>query len=155
MNTVSRLALVGAGVAALAAIALATIPAARAQGKQPPACAAIKFRPIPAGMNNGEQDAGLYRSRFGLLEVKGTVQGGQVTNYYVTVNNKKLDAAGTLPKEIASCAQTKHLPAPGPAASSCTGDRLQVLIDHVGDKRYVLLYVLQSAKWQLCSAGTA
>jgi len=123
------------------------------QGKQPPSCAAISFRPIPAGMPDGQQDAGLYRSRFGLVEVKGMVKGGQAGDYFVTMNNKKLDAAASLPGSVASCATAKHLPAPGKAAESCTPDKLSLLIDHSGDKRYFVLYGRQSGSWRVCASG--
>jgi len=126
------------------------------QAKDPPACAAINFRPLAPGMGDGVQTAGLYRSRFiGLLEVKANVKGGQAESYFVTVNNNPPAAAGNVPKSVADCAAKKHLPAPGAAAATCTGDRLTVMIDHAGDKRYVLLYARQGTSVQLCSAGTA
>lgn len=128
----------------------------QSQAKDPPACAAINFRPLAAGMGDGVQTAGLYRSRFiGLLEVKSEVKGGQAGNYFVTVNNNKPTAATNLPKSVADCAAKKHLPAPGAASATCTGERLTVLIDHGGDKRYVLLYARQGTTWQLCSAGAS
>lgn len=148
---VARTAAVGLGLAVVVSASTAW-----SQAKQPPSCAAISFRAIPAGFNDGEQNAGLYRSRFGLLEVMGTVKGGQVEKYYVTVNNKPTAPADNLPASVASCASAKHLPAPGkPAADACVGDRLSVLVDHTGDKRYVLLYARQSGAWKLCSAGVA
>ena len=147
----SAAALIGA-----ASLALLLCTSAQSQAKDPPACAAINFRPLAAGMGDGVQTAGLYRSRFiGLLEVKANVKGGQAESYFVTVNNNPPAAASNLPKSIADCAAKKHLPAPGPAAATCTGDRLTVLIDHGGDKRYVLLYARQGTTVQLCSAGTA
>ncbi len=139
--------------AASVAVLISASPASSA-GKEPPACSAINFRAIPAGMGDGVQTAGLYRSRFiGLLEVKGNVKDGQVGSYFVTVNNNQPGNAGTLPKSVADCATKKHLPAPGTAAGTCTGERLTVLIDHAGDKRYVLLYARQGTTWQFCSAG--
>jgi len=87
--------------------------------------------------------------------VAGTVKGGEVTSYFVTVNGTRPTDAGPLPASVASCAAAKHLPAPGKPEASCVGDRLQVLIDHSGAKRYVLLYARQSGKWGLCSAGAA
>jgi len=145
-----------AAVIGAASLALLLCTSAQLQAKDPPACAAINFRPIPAGMGDGVQTAGLYRSRFiGLLEVKADVKGGQAGSYFVTVNNNQPAAASTLPKSIADCAAKKHLPAPGSAAAACTGERLTVLIDHGGDKRYVLLYARQGTAWQLCSAGAS
>jgi len=144
-------ALIGA-----ASLALLLSTSVASQAKDPPACAAINFRPLAAGTGDGVQTAGLYRSRYiGLLEVKSEVKGGQAGNYFVTVNNNPPAAASNLPKSVADCAAKKHLPAPGAAASACTGDRLTVLIDHGGDKRYVLLYARQGTTIQLCSAGTA
>jgi hypothetical protein len=144
-------ALIGA-----ASVALFLTTSALSQAKEPPACAAINFRPLAAGTGDGVQTAGLYRSRYiGLLEVKSEVKGGQAGNYFVTVNNNQPAAASNLPKSVADCAAKKHLPAPGAAAGACTGDRLTVLIDHGGDKRYVLLYARQGTTLQLCSAGTA
>jgi len=144
-------ALIGA-----ASLALFLSASVASQAKDPPACAAINFRPLAAGMGDGVQTAGLYRSRFiGLLEVKADVKGGQAGSYFVTVNNNQPAAASNLPKSIADCAAKKHLPAPATPAGTCTGERLTVLIDHGGDKRYVLLYARQGTTWQFCSAGTA
>lgn len=144
-----------AALAGAACLTLLAAPSAWSAGKEPPACAAINFRALAAGMGDGVQTAGLYRSRFiGLLEVKANVKGGQAESYFVTVNNNQPAAASNLPKSVADCAAKKHLPAPGAAAATCTGDRLTVLIDHGGDKRYVLLYARQGTSVQLCSAGT-
>ena len=144
-----------AALAGAACLTLLAAPPAWSAGKEPPACAAINFRPLAAGMGDGVQTAGLYRSRFiGLLEVKSEVKSGQAGNYFVTVNNNKPAAASNLPKSIADCAGKKHLPAPTAAASTCTGERLTVLIDHAGDKRYVLLYAREGTAWHFCSAGT-
>jgi hypothetical protein len=143
-------------VAVCAAAVTAMLPApAWSQAKQPPTCAAITFRPLPDDVGDGDQDAGLYKSRFGRIIVKGAVKGGKVETYFVTVNNTKVAAAGTLPASVASCAASKKLPAPGKPADVCLGDRLQVLIDHSSDKRYVLLYARNRGGWQLCSAGAA
>lgn len=136
-------------------LAVLASPPAWSAGKEPPSCAAISFRPLPAGATDGDQEAGLYKSRFGRIIVTGTVKGGQVAGYYVTVNDKRPPDAGALPPSVAACAAAKHLPAPGKPEASCVGDRLQVLIDHSGAKRYVLLYARQSGKWGLCSAGAA
>jgi hypothetical protein len=140
----------------IATAVVAFLPAsAWAQAKQPPSCAAISFRPLPDDTGDGDQDAGVYKSRFGRIFVKGQVKGGQVQTYYVTVNAAKPAAAGTLPASVASCATAKKLPAPGKPVDACLGDRLQVLIDHSSDKRYILLYARNKGTWQLCSAGMA
>jgi hypothetical protein len=124
-----------------------------AQAKEPPACAAITFRPVPAGMPDGQQEAGLYKSRFGRIVVAATVKGGQAQNYFVTVNNAKPAPAGTLPPSVAVCAAQKKLPAPGKTADVCQGDSFRVLIDRASGKRHVLLYAREGRNWQLCSAG--
>lgn len=127
-----------------------------AQSKEPPSCSAITFRPLADGASDGEDEAGMYKSRFGRIVVNGSVKGGQAQNYYVTVNGSRPTAAsGALPASVASCAQTKKLPAPGKPAEPCLGDRFQVLVSHADKKRHVLFYGRQGGKWQLCSAGTA
>jgi len=146
-------ALLALGAAGFAA-GLPASPA-RSAANEPPSCASIAFRPLPSGATDGDQEAGLYKSRFGRIIVTGTVKGGQVQGYYVTVNDKRPPDAGTLPPSVAACAAAKHLPAPGKPEASCVGDRLQVLVDHSGAKRYVLLYARQSGKWGLCSVGAA
>ena len=142
---------------ALSGLALLVAPPAWAQAKkEPPSCSQITFRPVTPEAGEGEQEAGLYKSRFGRILVTGVVKSGRVENHFVTVNNKRPDPAAELPPSVASCAQQKKAPAPTKTmASSCVGDRLQVLVSHAGDKRYVLLYARDGGKWQLCSAGTA
>jgi len=144
---------VTAAALAAAALTLALPTPSWSQGKQPPSCAAITFRPIAAGMPDGQQDAGLYRSRFGLIEVKGMVKGGLATSYFVMFNNKKLDETAALPASVASCATSKHLPAPAKAADSCTPDKFELVVNHAGDKRYFVLYGRQSGTWRVCSSG--
>jgi hypothetical protein len=141
-------------VGAIAVVGLAPT-VAWSQAKQPPSCAAITFRPLPDDVGDGEQEAGLYKSRFGRIFVKGMVKGGKVETYFVTVNNARPPAAANLPASVGSCAAAKKLPAPAKPVDACVGDRLQVLIDHSSDKRYVLLYARSGGKWQLCSAGSA
>ena len=131
-------------------------PDALAQAKkEPPSCAAITFRPVPPGVGDGEAEAGMYKSRFGRINVKATVKGGQAQNYYVTVNDKKPSAATQLPPSVASCAQAKKLPAPSNPSEVCNGDSFKVLIDRAGDKRHVLLYARDGRTWRVCSAGVA
>jgi len=119
----------------------------------PPNCSAIAFRPILARTGDGEQDAGLYKSRYGRIEVKATVKDGTAQNYFVEINGKRLTSATNLPNAIALCAKTKRLPAPAAADPACTGDQLQVLNVHSGDDRYVLLYAHRAGAWHFCSAG--
>jgi len=82
--------------------AVAQTKKAAVDGKVPPACSAIKFRPVPSGMADGEQDAGLYKSRFGTIMVRATVKGGEAQDYFVVVNGKKPQAiAGGPPAHVA------------------------------------------------------
>ena len=145
------------GFAATAAlVALAALSAAAAD-KQPPSCAAIAFRPVPSGLTDGVQDAGLYKSRFGRIELKANVKGGAAESYFVEINGKPLSAvpAANLPKEADNCAKVKRMSAPAKPLDPCSGDRLSVLITHHDDKRYFLLYGHSSGTWHYCSAGTA
>ena len=73
MLTTTRIALIG--LLSLAGASLA-LPLQAQSAKEPPSCAAIKFRAVPSGMTDGEQDAGLYKSRFGRIELKATVKTG-------------------------------------------------------------------------------
>ena len=119
----------------------------------PPNCSAIAFRPILARTGDGDQDAGLYKSRYGRIEVKATVKDGATQNYFVEINGKALTPAKDLPSTIALCAKAKRLPAPGTPDPACIGDQLQVLNVHNGDDRYVLLYAHRAGAWHFCSAG--
>jgi hypothetical protein len=140
-------------IAVLIVTPLIAASPAWSQAKEPPACAAISFRPLPPDTTDGEHDAGLYKSRFGRIVVKGMVRGGRAENHYVAVNNARPAAAGTLPPSVAACAAEKKLPAPGRASEPCNGERFQVLVNRAGDRRYILLYARQGSTWQLCSAG--
>jgi len=123
---------------------------------QPPNCAAIAFRPILSRSGDGQQDAGLYKSRFGRIEVKALVKDGTTQKYFVEINGKELaPVTGALPPSLATCAAAKRLSAPGAADTDCTGDQVTVLIDHSGEERYVLLYVHRAGAWHFCSAGIA
>jgi hypothetical protein len=143
--------------AVLAAVALFVLPVAAAEKREPPACAAIAFRPVASGLTDGEQDAGLYKSRFGRIEVKANVKNGTPQGYFVEINGKPLNnvAAADLPGDAAGCAKVKRLAAPASALDPCTGDRLTVLITHGGDKRFFLLYGHSGGAWRFCSAGSA
>jgi len=139
--------------AALGAIGLAA--PAPAAAKEPPKCAKIEFRPVPSGMTDGEQDAGLYKSRFGKLEVRATVKQGEPQNYYVVVNGKQPAAfTGSLPASASSCAKEKRVSAPGTATDACTGQKLATVIDSAGKQKLILLYGLQGREWKFCRAGT-
>jgi hypothetical protein len=130
-----------------------TGPQAVAAEKGPPACAKILFRPLPSGQNDGEQEAGIYTSRFSHLELKGSVKSGEVQDYYLTARNKKLTPVTTVPTAAANCARDKKMPAPSKASASCTGQRLAAVIAHSGKDKVALLYALSGKDWQYCGAG--
>jgi len=144
-------------LAAICGAALFDLAAGPSQAaKQPPNCAAIAFRPLLSRTSDGKQDAGLYKSRFGRIEVEAQVKDGVAQSYFVEINGKALAAAHVpLPDSIAACARAKRLAAPTTPEPACTGDQLTVLIDHSGVDRYVLLYAHRAGAWHFCSAGIA
>jgi len=125
-----------------------------AAGKPAPSCAALAFRPLPAGTSDGEQTAGMYRSRFARLELRASVQNGAPANYYIVAGGTRLPAAQGLPEAAANCATLKKMPLPQAAADPCTGDRFTMVVAHAGDKRYALLYAASGSNWRFCNAGT-
>lgn len=129
---------------------------AAAGKKEPPACAAISFRPIPSGSPDGEQDAGLYKSRFGKIEVKATVKGGLASNYYMVVVGKKVEGPATPPKVSESCLKSKNVAVPfqKQPAGACTGTRFRVVVDRSGGKSTLAFFGLQGSQWAYCSATT-
>jgi hypothetical protein len=141
---------IGLGVALLAAPALA------ADKKGPPSCAAIDFRPVVQGMADGEQESGMYKSRFGRIEMKATVKGGAATDYQAVVNGKPLKALNALPQAAVDCAATKRIPATVRAASPC-GDaaKLRVVVTSSGAEKILATYGLKGKSWNLCKMGTA
>ncbi len=146
--------LVGIGLALLL-FGGSAVATAKAPGKTPPACGAITFRPLPPGMPDGEQQAGMYKSRNGRLELRADVKQGNPVDYYVTTGGKRVAAApATLPEAAANCAAAKKMPKPQSSASSCTGQRFTVVVAHAGDQRLALLYAQDGGTWRFCSAGT-
>lgn len=144
------------GVIIAAALCLGALSAEAAPASQPPNCAAIAFRPVLSRSGDGQQDAGLYKSRFGRIEVKAIVKDGQAQSYFVEINGKPLNPApGPLPAALSDCAKAKRLAAPVTPEPQCIGDQVTVLIDHSGDDRYVLLFVHRAGSWRFCSAGIA
>ncbi len=135
-------------IVAVTSVGFAACWPALAADKGPPACAKILFRPLPAGQNDGEQEAGIYTSRYSHLELKGLVKGGEAQDYFLTARNKKLAPLTTIPAAAANCA-----PAPGKASASCTGTRLATVIAHSGKDKVALLYALRGKDWQYCGAG--
>jgi hypothetical protein len=124
--------------------------------KQPPVCAAITFRPVPSGLADGRQNAGLYKSNFGRIDVIARVEKGAPVDYFVEFNGKPPEAlSGAVPASVATCAKAKLRSAVATPPEHCVGDRLAVLIDHYADRRYILLYVQRGKEWYFCSAGSA
>ena len=151
-----RSAHVVTAVATLLLIAAGSGSGVRAADKEPPACAAITFRPVPSGLSDGEQNAGLYKSRFGRIEVMAAVKNGEAVDYFVDVNGKRPAAiSGALPESVAACAKAKRLGAAANPPEHCLGDKLAVLIDHTSAQRYVLLYAHRGSEWHFCSVGGA
>jgi hypothetical protein len=145
---------VGTGLAVASAL-FAAAAAAKGPGKAPPTCSAITFRSLAAGMTDGNHQAGMYKSRYGRLELYGEVKQGAAADYYVAAGGKRVAAvSGNLPEAAVSCAAAKKMPKPEAPASSCTGQRFRVLIAHAGDQRLALLYGENGGSWHFCSAGT-
>ena len=146
---------VGVGLAlSLHAVAAAAANKPPAQ-KAPPACAAITFRPLPSGMTDGEQQAGMYKSRHARLALHAEVKQGEPVDYFVVAGGKRLAAGpASLPEAAASCAAAKKMPAPGTPASSCTGQRFTVVVAHAGSERLAMLYTLDGSAWRFCTAGS-
>src|SRR5947209_12127069 len=107
------------------ALAFAVSPAeaaAKAPDRAAPACSAISFRPLPPGMSDGEQQAGMYKSRHGRLELRAEVKQGNPSDYYVTSAGKRVAAAPTsLPEAAETCAAAKKMPTHETLASTCNG----------------------------------
>src|SRR5215471_719730 len=139
------------------ALALAGFPAeaaTKASGKAAPACSAINFRPLPPGMPDGEQQAGMYKSRYGRLELRAEVKQGNPADYYVTSGGKRVSSTSSLPEAAVTCAAAKKMPKPDtPPSSSCAGQRFRVVVAHAGDQRVALLYGEDGGNWRFCSAG--
>jgi hypothetical protein len=140
---------------AVVLVSFSATAAGKAPAKAPPACSAITFRPLPAGMPDGEQQAGIYKSRHARLELRADVKQGSPVQYYVTSGGKRVAAAsGNLPEAAAQCAAAKKLPKPEAPASSCTGQRFTVVVAHAGEQRLALLYAQDGGSWRYCSSGT-
>jgi hypothetical protein len=146
---------VGVGLAlslpALAATAANKPPTQKA----PPACSAIAFRPLPSGTTDGEQQAGMYKSRHARLALHAQVKQGEPVDYFVVAGGKRLAAGpASLPEAATSCAAAKKMPPPGTSASSCTGQHFTVVVAHAGNERLAMLYALDGSTWRFCTAGS-
>src|SRR5258707_14589064 len=83
------------GIAAATATAATKPPAAQ---KAPPSCAAIAFRAVPSGMTDGEQQAGMYKSRHARLELHAQVKQGEAVDHFVIAGGKRIATPpGSLP----------------------------------------------------------
>lgn len=129
--------------------------AASAQTKEPPTCAAIKFRPVPSGMADGEQDAGLYKSRFGTIIVRANVKGGEAQDYFVVVNGKKPPTVqGGPPAHVADCLKAKKIAAATKLSTGpCVGTALHVVIDRSRGQKVLMLIARDGREWKICSAS--
>lgn len=148
----ARLAVI-LGAAALVAAGTGSSQAAPA--KEPPSCAAITFRAIAPGMTDGEQDAGLYKSRFGRLELKAIVKNGEGQDYFMAVNGKKPQALATgIPKNAEDCLKSKNVAVPAKSSGpTCIGSRFRVVIDSSGGDKNLMLFGLQGKEWRFCNAA--
>jgi hypothetical protein len=144
-------------VAALFAAVSLPAQSATKSDKEPPACAAISFRPLAAGLPDGEHEAGMYKSRFGRIGIMGTVKGGQASDYHMLLNGKKpAEHKGGLPAGVEGCLKSKNIGVPVKTiAGACVGERFRVAIDSSGKQKLLLLFALQGREWKLCSAATA
>ena len=146
---------VGVGLALSLSVVAATAANKPSPQRAPPACAAIAFRPLPSGMTDGEQQAGMYKSRHARLALHAQVKQGEPVDYFVVASGKRLAAGpASLPEAAASCAAAKKMPAPGTPASSCTGQRFTVVVAHAGNERLAMLYALDGSTWRFCTAGS-
>jgi hypothetical protein len=128
-------------------------PGNAAEKKGPPACAAIDFRPVAPGLIDGEHEAGLYRSRFGRIEVKARVKGGDAETYFFEFNGKKPAPLASVPKSVEACLKDKKVgPADKPQAA-CKGSKLKVVIDGSAKDKVALLYAQQGREWRFCHAA--
>lgn len=161
ISSISRLALVatvGLTVLAFGAPSAALAAGKAAAGKKdgPPPCGAVSFRAVARNLADGDHDAGMYKSRYGRLELKASVAGGLATNYYMVINGKKAEPlASGASKASAACLKSKHVAVPVKTlpAGACTGTRLRVVTDRSGAKGMALLFALQGNDWHFCQAS--
>jgi hypothetical protein len=142
-------------IAATALVVLAALPSDAAPAKEPPSCAAISFRPVASGMTDGEQDAGLYKSRFGRLELKAIVKNGEGQDYFMMVNGKKPTPVATgIPKNAEECLKSKNVAVPAKSSGpTCIGSRFRVVIDSSTGEKNLMLFGLQGKEWRFCNAA--
>lgn len=145
-----------AGVCAVALVAGMTLAVSPAQAKEPAACQAISFRPIPPGSPDGVQDAGLKPTKSGKVEIKAEVAGGAAKNYFMALKGTKIDGSEKGPKVSDSCLKSKNvaLPYKTQPAGACTGERFRVVIETQGGKKVAQFFGLHGSAWEHCSSAT-
>ncbi|WP_207478212.1 hypothetical protein [Arenibaculum pallidiluteum] len=139
-----------------ACAALAGGSAAAQSGKQPPSCGAINFRPLENPSGDGDQQAGLYRSRFARIQVMAEVAGGQVRNYHMLLNGQRAGkAGGPVPSGAEACLRSKNVKVPveTAAAGQCAGSRFRVVTDRSVQPASAMLFALQGDVWKLCETA--
>lgn len=124
-------------------------------GKEAPSCAAVSFRPLISGGPDGEQDAGLYKSRFSKIELKALVKSGEPQTYYMVLNGKKAEPlASGAPKSAEACLKSKNINIPIKTQSpNCTGERFRVAIASSAGEKMAMLFGLKGKEWLFCSAS--
>lgn len=140
-------------VAAALACTVMAAPALAAD-KQPPACAAVSFRPLANTANDGEMTAGHYKSRFATIDVLARVEGGK-DSYHLRVNDQPVKPVSDIPKASFGCLNSKHVKTPPQTIAACAGSRLRVVVDSATKQKLFMLFALQGDDWKLCEAGTA
>jgi hypothetical protein len=154
-----RFALAAAMIAATAFVSPTTGMSAekKAAEKGPPACGAVSFRPLPPGLSDGNQQSGLYRSRYGSIVLLAKVQGGQPTDYFMELNGKTPEPfTAAVPKSAEGCLKSKSVKLPvAKSSGACVGTRFRVVLDRSTQQPLALLFALQGDDWKLCSTAKA
>jgi hypothetical protein len=147
---------VAIGLAAGGALAQQSRDGQQRDGKQPPACGAVNFRPIEGSPAEGQQQAGYYRSRFARIQLMAEVKDGQARNYRMLLNGEPAGGAGgTPPRGSEECLRSKGVATPVEAlpAGQCTGARFRVVTDRRAQPASAILLALQGDRWKLCETA--
>ena len=155
MASMREFGLAAFGVCTIAAIAVAGPAAAEDKSKKAaPTCSAINFRPVAAGLSDGEHEAGQYKSRYAKIVLMATVKSGAATEYHMLFNGKRPPALASLPAHVTPCLRSKNITVPvKPAGEACAGSRLRVVIDNAASQKTAMLFGLHGKEWRLCSAA--
>ena len=130
----------------------------KGSAKEPPSCSALSFRSMPPGAPDGEQEAGMYRSRFVRMELKAIVEGGTARNYFLVLNGKRVEPlAGGVPAGAAACLKAKNVQVPvqDQPSGTCTGDRFRVVLDRSTKEPVAMLFGLHGSTWKHCTTSKA